>query len=177
MIENRELLKNRLLDFTIQGVNNFLKEHPNLKFYAFAYDCNVEYAEVNLCFNTEEDFDKTLSHYQNGKYTEFYQEQEDIEELKYNTGDWEYQCFDTLYLYSNEEIEEILSQMPDEDYTVLNKFLEEMLSLITKTLVEFSLTEAYDKIPKTEDFIAYAIDHDEDFYSAKERMKKTYQKK
>ena len=177
MIENSELLKKRLLDFTVQGVSQFLKEHPDLKFYAFAYDCNVEYAEVNLCFNTEEDFAEALSHYQNGKYAEHYQDKEDIEELKYNTGDWEYQCFDTLYLYSNEEIEEILGQIPDEDYTLLNEFLEEMLLLITEVLIDFTHTEIYQRIPKTEDFIAYAIDHDEDFYDAKERMEKIMLKK
>lgn len=174
MIEDGKLIKKKLLDFTIQGVSKFLKEHPDLKFYAFAYDCNVEYAEVNLCFNTEEDFNRTLSDYQNSKYAEYYQEKEDIDELKYNTGDWEYQCFDTIYLYTNEEIDAIMNQIPDKDYVQLNKFLDEILLLISETLVDFSKSEVYASIPRTDDFIAYAIDHDEDFFDAKERMDKLF---
>lgn len=176
MIENSELLKKKLLDFTIQGVSKFLKKHPNLSFYAFAYDCNIEYAEVNLCFNTEDDFQKTLFEYQNGKYAEYYQTEEDIEDLKYNTGDWEYQCFDTIYLYSNEEIDEIMNQIPEDDYEKLNDFLEDMLLLVSEVLMDFTKTEVYAQIPKTEDFIAYTIDHDEDFIDARERMNKIQKK-
>jgi hypothetical protein len=57
-------IKKQLLDFSINGVENFLNEHSDLEFYSFAYDCNAEYGEVNLCFNTEKDFKKTLESYQ-----------------------------------------------------------------------------------------------------------------
>lgn len=174
MIENKDIIKGKLLDFTIAGVDKFLQEHPDMDFYAFAYDCNVEYAEVNLCFNTEDDFAKTLSGYQKGKYADCYQTKEEIEELKYNTGDWDYQCFDTIYLFSNEEIDDILSEIPEGDDVQLNKFFDEILELISEALVDFTKSEVYNNIPKTNDFIAYAIDHDEDYFDAKERMKKYF---
>ncbi|WP_205334634.1 hypothetical protein [Flavobacterium fluviale] len=49
---DRYQIKQQLIDFTIIGVQEFLSQNPNLEFYAFAYDCNAEYAEINLCFNT-----------------------------------------------------------------------------------------------------------------------------
>ncbi|MEG7759807.1 DUF4303 domain-containing protein, partial [Listeria monocytogenes] len=80
-----------------------------LTYYAFAFDCNAEYAEINLCVNTEKAFAETLARYQNGKYSENYQTEEEIQELKYNTGDWKYQCFDTFYVFSEEELTAIFN--------------------------------------------------------------------
>ena len=77
-------LENELLEFTKNEVLQFLAEHPNEVFYAFAFDCNAEYAEVNLCFNTEEAFSKTLADCQNGKYKDSYQTEEEIYDLRYN---------------------------------------------------------------------------------------------
>ncbi|WP_270994282.1 DUF4303 domain-containing protein [Listeria seeligeri] len=45
-----------IVNFAINGVEKFLRENPDLTFYAFAFDCNVEDAEINLCLNTEEAF-------------------------------------------------------------------------------------------------------------------------
>ncbi|MDR2710901.1 MAG: hypothetical protein LBB65_06205 [Burkholderiales bacterium] len=41
-------LKQIIVDFTVQGVERFLKERPGLEFYAFAFDCNAEYAEIMM---------------------------------------------------------------------------------------------------------------------------------
>ena len=57
---NKVKLKSELLEFTEKGVEKFLNENSNLEFYAFAFDCNAEYAEVNLCLNTENEFQKTM---------------------------------------------------------------------------------------------------------------------
>jgi len=168
---NKEEIKQQIIKFAIQGVENFLKENPDLKFYAFAFDCNAEYAEVNLCLNTEDDFAETLKEYQEGEFSEGYQKEEDITELKYNTGDWEYQCFDTLYVFDEEELDKILNEMPDDDYQSWQKFVNDLLGLFTESLVEFSKTETFKKIPKTDDFTFFCIDHDEDFDDAKERLK------
>ena len=51
-------IKKELLLFTKDRVTEFLKANSNLTFYAFAFDCNAEYPEVNLCFNTESSFKK-----------------------------------------------------------------------------------------------------------------------
>jgi hypothetical protein len=170
-VKQKEKVRKQIIDFAIQGVENFLKENPKLEFYAFAFDCNAEYAEVNLCFNTEQDFQKTLKHYQSGDFAEQYQSEEDIKELKFNTGDWKYQCFDTLYVFTDEELSEIFNEFPDDDYKSWKEFVKNLLDLCTESLVEFTKTETYTKILKTRDFAAFCIDHDEDIEQAMERLK------
>lgn len=174
---NKEEVKKRLLGFTIERVEQFLAENPALEFYAFAYDCNAEYAEVNLCFNTEADFQATLKSYQSGDYAKYYQTEEDINDLRYNTGDWEFQCFDTIYVLSDEELQDIFDTLyPEnkkvEDYTLWNEFVESLMNLFCEVIVDFTKTDTYQKIPKTKDFIAYCIDHDEDIETAFERFEK-----
>jgi hypothetical protein len=170
-VNQKEKVKKQIVDFAIQGVGNFLKENPNLEFYAFAFDCNAEYAEVSLCLNTKLDFQKTLKDYQK-KYPESYQSEEDINELKFNTGDWEYQCFDTLEALTNEQLQEKFDELPDDNYESWKEFVNNLLELFTESLVEFTKTETFDKIPKSKDFIAFCIDHDEDFGEAMERVNK-----
>lgn len=171
-VKQKEKVKHQIIDFAIQGVEKFLKAYPNLEFYAFAFDCNAEYAEVNLCLNTETDFQETLKSYQTGEYLNAYQSEEDINELKFNTGDWEYQCFDTLYVFTDEELDEIFQELPDDDYKSWKEFVNNLLELFTGSLVEFTKTETYRQIPKSKGFIAFCIDHDEDFEEAMKRLEK-----
>jgi hypothetical protein len=160
---NRDQLASRLLAFTQQAVEQFLTLHPSLTFYAFAYDCNAEYAEVNLCFNTEEDFQQTLTHYQSGNYAQYYQSEQQIDELKYNTGDWQYQCFDTLYVLSEAELSEIYGDN-------LERQISELMTLFSQVLLDFSKTELFEKITKTENFRFICIDHDEELADAELRI-------
>jgi len=129
-------IKAEILRFTTVEVEQFLLAHPDKTFYAFAFDTHAEYAELNLCFNTEVDFQQRLAYYQSGEFAASYQSPEAIQELKFNTGDWEYQCFSTCYLLSG--------------------------AVFTECLVQFTQTEVYQAIPKTDGFMAFSIDHDED---------------
>jgi hypothetical protein len=172
IIKQQEEIKKKILDFTVRGVESFLTENPDLEFYAFAFDCNAEYTEINLCFNTEEDFDETLKYYQKGKYAQYYQTERDIEELKYNTGDWEYQCFETMFVFTEKELNEIFREFPDDNYESWNEFVRHFLEVCTECIIEFVTTETYKKIPKTKDFIAFCIDHDESIEEAMERLER-----
>jgi len=167
---DRPQLKKTIIEFATRGVQQFLQEHPGLVFYAFAFDCNVEYAEVNLCLNTEADFSKSLNHYQ-AKHPQDYQSEEDIRDLRFNTGDWGYQCFDTLYVLTEEQLSAIFQAMPEDDYQTWQAFVEGLVMLFTEALKDFTQTEIYKNIPKTTDFIAFCVDHDEDFEDALNRMK------
>ncbi|MDR2425184.1 MAG: DUF4303 domain-containing protein [Prevotellaceae bacterium] len=167
---NKDKLKKQIIEFAVKGVEKFLNENPNLKFYALAFDCNAEYAGIGLCLNTEESFQNTLKHYQTGDSAKYYQKAEDIKDLKYNTGDWEYQCFENLDVFDENELQKIFDEMPDDDYQSWNNFVNDLLELFTESLVEFSKTETFTKIPKTDNFIVYCIDHDEDFDDAMERL-------
>ncbi|MBC1533478.1 DUF4303 domain-containing protein [Listeria seeligeri] len=100
-----------IINFVINSVEKFLSGNPDLTFYAFAFDCNVEDAEINLCLNTEEAFFETLAFYQSGKFAEQYQTEERMQDLKYNTGDWKYQCFETFYVLNEEEVESAIKRI------------------------------------------------------------------
>lgn len=170
MYFDRDKIKQQLLEFTIQAVEKFLKEHPELEFYAFAYDCNAEYAEVNLCLNTQDQFKKTLHQYQSNEFSDHYQTIEQINTLKFNTGDWKYQCFDTIYILDDPQLNDIYGELPEDDGQSWHEFVESLMLLFSESLLEFTQTDTYKAIPKTQDFIAYAIDHDEDFNDAITRM-------
>ncbi|MCL1088573.1 DUF4303 domain-containing protein [Shewanella profunda] len=155
-------VKQDVVAFAVSEVEKFLEEHPDKIFYAFAFDCNAEYAEVNLCFNTENDFQRRLLEYQSGSWADSYQTDEEIRDLKFNTGDWEYQCFSTIYAVAEDVLNEIQNALPDDDYTAWEKLVQEIVALFSACLILFKQTETYKRIPKTADFIAFSIDHDQD---------------
>ena len=171
MIDKAHTIK-RIVNFTEVAVKLFLDKNPNLEFYAFAFDCNAEYAEINLCFNTEDDFKNTLASYQSGEFSEYYQDDAQIKELRFNTGDWRYQSFDTFYLLTETELNEIFIKLPEDDYASWNMFLEDLMEVFCESLITFTNTTTYARIPKTFDFLEFCIDHDEAFDKAEHRINK-----
>lgn len=155
-------IKAEILRFTTVEVEQFLLAHPDKTFYAFAFDTHAEYAELNLCFNTELDFQQRLAYYQSGEFAASYQSPEAIQELKFNTGDWEYQCFSTCYLLSEDELQVIQQSLPEDDFSEWEEIARQIRAVFTECLVQFTQTEVYQAIPKTDGFIAFSIDHDED---------------
>jgi len=160
-----EKIKNELLSFTQKSVTEFLEENPTLIFYAFAFDCNADYAEINLCLNTESSFEKILQSYQTGEFAEHYQSEEELYELKYSTGDWEYQCFATTYVLTDEEAAAIY------DFeTEYENQANDLMNLFGETLLDFILTDEFNSIPKTDDFKILCLNHDESIESAELRL-------
>lgn len=156
-------VKQLLLDFTVKEVGKFLSENPGLTFYGFAYDCGLQHTSVGLCFNTEEGFEEIIeAHYQYEKTAE------EERELKISTGNWKYQCFETIDIHELEELDTILDL--DDDYATWDVFSEELLDTICECLLEFSKTETFRKIPKTDDFLFYSVEHDEEIEDAFRRM-------
>lgn len=148
-----EARKLELSDAIEEAVAAFLKEHPDLRYYCFAFDCNAEYAEINLCFNTEEAFQETLRRYQKGPCGDRYRSEETAWEVRYDPGDWDYQCFDTFYVLDEDQIRETYGE-DDERLTA------EMMALNYQLLALFCQTETFRHIPKTEGFRVLCIDHD-----------------
>ena len=147
-----------------EDITSFLSEHEELSFYCFAFDCNAEYAQILLCLNTEKDFQKALEHYQSGSSKQYYQTEEDIFSLRYNTGDWEYQGFANYTVYDEEELTKLYS----DDY---ERMQSEMMKKSYDLLERLCNTQAFHNIPKTEDFTVLCIDHDEDPIDAMENTK------
>lgn len=111
--------------------------------------------------NTIEEFEKTLQWYQ--KKYETYDQEENILDLRYNPGDWEYTDISQVDLFSEEE----LSAKYQDD---IEKQCEEIMNFCEDILRDFKKTDVFEKIPKTSDFIAFCIDHDEDVKEALERQ-------
>lgn len=158
-MEGLEERKRAILPRMQEAVDAFLAEHPGLRYYCFAFDCNAAYSEINLCLNTEADFVQTLQRYQEGPYGDSYQAAEDIEDLRYNTGDWEYQCFATFYMLEEDAIEMLYGEDEEALLTDMMRCNYELLAALCKT-------DAFARIPKTEEFRVLCIDHDEDVAEA-----------
>ena len=168
-MEDYERRMNELLGQIVEDTQKFLEENPTLKFYSVGFDCNSEYAEILLCFNTEESFQKTLNHYQE-KYGKSYDTDELICELRFNTGDWEYQGIAVYTVFSEEE----LTEMYHDDY---EKISSDMMNFNYELLRRFCQTQCYNSIPKTDNFKPICADHDEDAWSALQQTERMLQGK
>lgn len=158
-MENKfNLIKEQILTQFNTDLDGFLNESPNKNFYALAFTCNYEYAEILLSLNTEEEFQETLADYQ-VEYPQTYNKESEILELKYNTGDWENMDISGFYVMTEEEMIERYGDDLEEQIQEMEQFCKEVLT-------EFCQTDIFKKIPKTENFIAYCIDHDQDVIEA-----------
>ena len=162
---DRAKLISDIVEFAQASVSSFLQENAGLVFYAFAFDCNAEYASVGLSLNTEDDFKKSIDYYQSTAHGEYYKTPEGIYEIRYNPGDWEYVCFETFEPVTEDELAAVYGRDMDRQ-------VDEFMDIFTHALVEFSKTAEYEKIPKTADFKVICIDHDEDLADAEERLNK-----
>ena len=162
-----ELLERRLRWLVAELSNDteeFLAAHPELKFYSVGLDCNSEYGTMLLCFNTQEEFEKTLFKYQNGDFADSYQTAEEILDLKFNTGDWEYQDVASYQVFSSDEL---MAMFGDD----IDSLIECMMDFNYRVLKAFVATKAFNLIPKTADFQPICIDHEDDVLEALERTK------
>ncbi|OEH83151.1 hypothetical protein BCR26_02095 [Enterococcus rivorum] len=150
----QQFLENKQEEFHKQlndGISEFLLEQMDETFYAFALDCNIyEQGEINFCFNTIDEWEKTKIRY--GEYNE-----EELLETKYNSGDWEkYQGFETIYLF--------------DDWVEEEEDIEYCLNWLCEQMILFLDTSIFQAIPKTEDFKILVYDHDTDVTSSQERF-------
>ena len=183
-IRQKEEFKRRIVDFSIQGVENFLKEHPDLEFNVFLFACNTSESSIDLFFNTELEFRNTLKGFQEEFSCQNVSNQE-IRDLKYGISHCPYYYPDTFYLFGDEEFDDLFMSLcgykDDEsfwaaegagtiDTSLWEEYLRNLLELFTESLLEFTKTEAYEKIPKTKDFAAYCINVGEDVEQAIDRL-------
>ncbi|MCP2040877.1 hypothetical protein L1281_001467 [Neisseria sp. HSC-16F19] len=161
----RQAVRDTLLQFSRQGVAAFLDAHAGETFYAFAYDCNLEYGEVNLCLNTEQGFQTALGELQ-AMYAEYRDNADAIRQVRYNTGDWDCQCFDTVYVLNEEELAELSACLDEGNTDAWFAFLDDLAQVCRQALLAFTHTPEYERITKTDDFVCYVIDHEQDVADA-----------
>ncbi|NLC34402.1 MAG: DUF4303 domain-containing protein, partial [Erysipelothrix sp.] len=93
--------------------------------------------------------------YQNGVYQHYYDDPQNVLRLKYNPGDWKYQNFANVEFYYTDVLKERYNSVFEEDGLLLHAYAEALLRLLTQTPI-------FKALRKTDDFISYIINHDED---------------
>lgn len=117
----------------------FLNEHPQMEFYALAFDCNTEYAEFLVCMNTEDDFEQTLRDYQEDD-KRYCTDAASIRDLRYNPGDWEHTDISEIELFSEDELAAQYQDDIERQCAELLQLCDEILSAFRETDV-FKYTE------------------------------------
>lgn len=142
-------------NFLTDSIENFLLDHSDETFYAFALNCNIhEEGEINLCFNTVELWQETTSYYTSKGHSK-----SQLEEIKYNSSDWdETQQFASLHLF--------------DDWVENEQDIETVLEWLCQQLILFIDSETFKRIPKTEDFKLLVCDQNENPSDSQERFEK-----
>ena len=142
-----------------KAIENFAKKHSEETFYGFSIDASM------LCLNSEEEFQKTLKHYQE-EYPGSYNENNKIHELKYNTGDWCYQGFFDLEDGFDQDLYSEHYHIPFDNKNLED---EELVKLFQKTPYHRAMSKlleklvengAFDSLKKTTDFKVFLSEHD-----------------
>jgi len=141
----------KMAKFAERQINEFLNIHTSEVFYAFAIDDGL------LCLNSLEEFKNTLKKYQEAD--ERYRRDEEIEDLKYNTGDWGYQGFASL------------NDSPGYNVSLYKKFYQrgfygateqelkstKYYTAMCKLMKVLEESETFKRIPKTTDFKTFVV--------------------
>ena len=145
----------RLLEASIEAINQFAANHTTETFYAFAIDAGM------LCLNSNEEFEKTLHKYKK-EFPEQYSNPQKIHELRMNTGDWAYQGFFDLEedhgfvptLYSDHYHIGPLSMGPlRQRFTRYSRAMRRLIRGIQKSRV-------LEKLKRTQDFVVFLAEHE-----------------
>ncbi|WP_299436469.1 DUF4303 domain-containing protein [uncultured Maribacter sp.] len=88
-IEKELDFEESLYNATTESITEFISLNQTQEtFYAFAFDYGIDHNHFGLCFNTIEHYNNLISN--NGKVNS-----DEAFELKFNTGNWKYQFFNS----------------------------------------------------------------------------------
>ena len=138
----------KLTKYIEQEISTFAKEHQNETFYGFAIDANL------LCLNSVEKFEETLLNYQEkwGGYTT----NEEIQDLKNNTGDWTYQGFTELSDNDGFDMNSYLDHYHNDDENQANSDYAIAIDSIIENLKQ---SDIFSSLPTTADFYICRVEH------------------
>jgi len=150
-----------MFKFSVRAVQDFAKFHKDEQFYAFSINSS------GLCFNSEEEFAKTLE-LSSKHYLNKYNNEIAILNLKYDTGNWEYQYF--VDLNDGEGFDdELYSDHYHIPFENKNMNEEQLADLFSKTpyhqamsllLEKLNDANIFELLNKTQDFKAFLSEHD-----------------
>jgi hypothetical protein len=131
----------KLTKYASEEIIKFSTEHQNETFYGFSIDASL------LCFNSEEQFQKTLKNYQ--EKWGGYDTSKKISDLKQNTGNWEYQGFAEFKDENGFNYDEYLEHYHEDDYDQMNTDYTNSMNTVLNNLKK---SNAFDTLKKTTDF-------------------------
>jgi hypothetical protein len=157
-----------LFDLTSRDVRDFAAAHLNETFYGFAFDCNSEYGNVLLCLNTEADLQRQAESYKT-ENPDLYADEtiDDIRAgLRWNMGDWKYQDFnskdfDKAWTSLESRVIDLCMDEEEDEETFMTPTQMQFMRSVCRVLVRLEHAHAFDCLSRTDDFKAYAADHDE----------------
>jgi uncharacterized protein DUF4303 len=135
-------------------------------FYGVAVYMDAYYGTPGFYANTEESFQRTLVQYRQ-KYPESYSHSDGIRDLRYNTGDWEYQSFgcpDELDKCFNSRIrpwEDLARRMLDEEHDFWFASCGRVEEIACRIAISKATVEATRLLMRTSDFLIAVSAHDE----------------
>ncbi len=148
-----------------EAILRFSKKHTSEHFYGCCIDCNAEYGQVLLHFNSIEWLKNR------------------VETERWDVGGWE-GYFDVIgelekedHFFSqiwNTNEEYILDKMfPEEDeWDEEDSPVEDFMVMVSKVANRLGVSEAVKALNRTEDFIIVAADHDEEIDEGRTRMQR-----
>jgi hypothetical protein len=146
----------KLTEFAIAEIEKFAAAHQDETFYGFAIDADL------LCLNSVEHFERSLSEYRTnwdyrnrktrGQHENPYFDPTEIEELRQNTGDWEYQGF--AQMRDKDGFYDRHYGMSDarQKTSAYGKAMDQLLERIAESGV-------LEKLKRTEDFQIRRVEH------------------
>lgn len=164
-LDNKEDRFQEMLASFIADTEELLAQNPDLEFYAFAINTNIDYGEVLLCLNTEESHAQAIQHYKDTGY--YHEGDETNPDIRYNPGEWQFLGYNQdCYILPEQELEEMNDADEANDWENIRREIDDFSTRLFK---EFIKSEVFKKIPKTKDFKLSLIDHEEDCIEGLER--------
>ncbi len=139
----------RMLAFSVKAIRAFADAHRTETFYGFSIDASL------LCLNSTEAFAKTLAGYR-AKTAGRYLLPEDVEDLRLNTGDWDYQGFVCLMDSGGFDYELYQSHYDSHELEQKASDYAKAMDQLLAALVE---ERAFDGLKRSPDFFANRVEH------------------
>jgi hypothetical protein len=139
----------KMLQFSIAAIQNFATSHQEEVFYGFSIDASM------LCLNSEQQFAKNLDWYQS-TYPDDYSDAQEIQNLRTNTGDWEYQGFVDLQDSGGFDYKAYEDHYEASDEA--QKSTPYGLAM-DKLIAELNARDAFSALRKTSDFFVNRVEH------------------
>jgi len=142
-----------------EAIENFAKEHTEETFFAFSIDAGM------LCLNSKACFKHTLRLYQK-EFPDSYTDSHSIDELKYNTGDWEYQGFFDLNEGFDHDLYAEHYDIPFDNKGLAQNKLDELFQntdyhkVMSELLARLEKSGCFNLLKKTSNFRIFLSEHE-----------------